>query len=86
MGIRSLFEIFMNTSLPGNAITLNCDECFVVMEYFIELAEEGLTIEDIKKPLLKHLAHCPDCREHHLQRISELEGQWKRNQNSKLHT
>lgn len=76
MAVRSLFEILIQSSKPGEETTLTCDECFVVMEYFVELALEGFTLEEIKKPLLKHIDHCPDCREHHLQKIRDLEEQW----------
>lgn len=81
MVIRSLLEIFIHSSSSGKDITLNCDECFIVMEYFVELALDGFTLDEIKKPLLKHIKHCPDCQEHHLQRLSELEAQWKPDQN-----
>ena len=47
------------------------------MENFVELALEGLSLDDIKGPLLKHMDHCPDCQEHHLQRLTEMEDQWK---------
>ena len=75
--LRSLLEIFIHSSAPGKEITLNCDECFIVMEYFVELAMEGLLLEAIKEPLLNHIDHCPDCQEHHLQRLKEMEDQWK---------
>ena len=47
------------------------------MEYFVDLALEGLSLDDIKGPLLKHIYRCPDCQEHHLQRLKEMEDQWK---------
>ena len=49
MAVRSLFEILIQSSKPGEETTLTCDECFVVMEYFVELALEGFTLEEIKK-------------------------------------
>lgn len=75
--IRSLLEIFIHSSAPGKEVNLNCDECFTLMEYFVDLALEGLSLNDIKEPLLKHIDHCPDCQEHHLQRLKEMEDQWK---------
>ena len=81
--VRSLFEIFIRTSSPGNEIMLSCDECFFVMEYFVELALDGVSINDIKKALLRHINHCPDCQEHHLQRLKEMEEQWKQIQTIK---
>ena len=82
MALRSLFEIFIQSSMPGKDTSLTCDECFAVMEYFVELVSEGFTLDEIKKPLLKHIAHCPDCQEHHLGRLSEMEEQWVQSQNT----
>ena len=75
--IRSLLEIFIDSSAPGKEVNLNCDECFTLMKYFVDLALEGIFLDDIKRPLLKHIDHCPDCQEHHLQRLTEIEDQWK---------
>ena len=45
MALRSLFEIFIQSSMPGKETSLTCDECFAVMEYFVELVLEGFTLE-----------------------------------------
>lgn len=82
MVIRSLFEILIRSSMPGNDITLTCDECFVVMEYFADLVFDDVSLDDIRTTLIKHIKHCPDCREHHLQRLREIEEQWQQNKNS----
>jgi hypothetical protein len=82
MSIRSLLEIFIRSSAPGHTITLNCDECFIVMEYFVELALEGCTFDDIKNVLVDHMNHCLDCQEHHLQRLREIEEQFVSSQNT----
>lgn len=81
MILRSLFEILIQSSMPGKETTLTCDECFVVLEYFVDLALEGFTLEEIKKPLLKHIDHCPECQEHHLGRLREIEEHWMQSQN-----
>lgn len=75
MVIRSLFQIFIRSSSSGVEVSLNCDECFVVMEYFVDLALEGIPQERIKQALLQHINHCPDCKEHHIKRLKELEDQ-----------
>jgi hypothetical protein len=82
MSIRSLLEIFIRSSAPGHTITLNCDECFIVMEYFVELALEGCTFDEIKNAPVNHMNHCPDCQEHHLQRLREIEEQFVSSQNT----
>ncbi len=83
MVTRSLLEIFIRSSSPGTEITLNCDECFVVMEFFVDVALEGLALDEVKRAVLLHLNHCPDCREHHLQRLQELEDHWQQIQKIK---
>lgn len=77
MVIRTLLEIFVRSSSPGVEITLNCEECFIVMEYFVDLALDGLSLDKVKTPLLRHINHCPDCQEHHLQRLTEMEAWWR---------
>jgi hypothetical protein len=48
------------------------------MEFFADLAMDGLSLDDMKRALLLHINHCPDCQEHHLQRLQELEDYWHR--------
>ena len=83
VAIRSLLEIFIHSSSPGEEITLNCDECFSMMEFFVDPGLEGVSMEDVKKALRQHINHCPDCREHHLQRLQELEDHWQQVQDLK---
>jgi predicted anti-sigma-YlaC factor YlaD len=57
----------------GAQMPLNCDECFVVLEYLAEVAVYGATEKNLRMAVHRHLDQCPDCREHHLQRLAELE-------------
>jgi predicted anti-sigma-YlaC factor YlaD len=57
----------------GAQMPLNCDECFVVLEYLAEEAVYGATEKNLRMAIRRHLDQCPDCREHHLQRLAELE-------------
>lgn len=78
---RPLFEIFSLSPTAESDITLTCDDCFAILDYFVDLVIDGFTLEEIKKPLLHHMNHCPDCREHYLQRINEIEEQLKQRRN-----
>ena len=57
------------------SIALTCDECFIILEYLAEEAAEGADLQPLQKTAQHHLSHCPDCREHHLKRLIELEAQ-----------
>jgi hypothetical protein len=73
---RSIYEILLQASAPGNEITLSCDECFILMEYLADLNGVALSPDAIKKALLKHFDHCPGCYQHHLKRLNELTEKW----------
>ena len=55
----------------GENLALTCDECFAILEYLAE----GAHLQTLQKTAQHHLSHCPDCREHHLKRLIELEAQ-----------
>jgi hypothetical protein len=57
----------------GEDVTLTCDECFAILEYLAEEAAAAADAQTLQKAAQRHLAHCPDCREHHLRRLRELE-------------
>lgn len=59
----------------GENIALTCDECFIILEYLAEEAAEGADLQTLQKAAQHHLSHCPDCREHYLKRLIELEAQ-----------
>jgi len=77
---RSLWEILVIAKQPGRDVILNCDECFVLLNYLADLTIETDSVEDIRAAIYKHLKHCPDCRQHHLQKLREIEDQWRRRQ------
>ncbi len=72
--MRPLWQILTRAAHSPNT-TLTCEECFVALEYLAELASARGDPDELWKAAQRHLARCPDCREHHLQRIKELESQ-----------
>jgi hypothetical protein len=71
--VRALWQILIEIANPARTGLLDCDECFYYLEYMSEIvttSEEGLVTAEA---LRRHAEHCPGCREHHLQRIRELE-------------
>jgi hypothetical protein len=56
-------------------IVLTCDECFAILGYLAEEAAEGADLQTLQRAAQHHLSHCPDCRAHHVKRLTELEAQ-----------
>jgi|SRR3990172_2767646 len=71
--LRPFWQILLEMLNPGKTVTLNCDECFLYLEYMIDQALPGEEIDTLKEAIRNHIDHCPDCNEHHLLRIQELE-------------
>ncbi len=64
---------------PANHQELTCDECFALLEYLIEIAaadvapQNAAGVNRLQQIAETHVAACPDCRQHHLERLHELE-------------
>ena len=74
---RPIWQILTDAAEPGNDITLSCDECFAIMEHLADEAAKGMELEMIHRAIRRYIAHCPDCTEHHQQRLAELEAEIK---------
>ena len=70
---RPIWRILTAAAEPGSEVTLTCDECFAIMEHLAFEAIKGLDQEMIHRAIRRSIAHCPDCTEHHKQRLAELE-------------
>ena len=70
---RPIWKLLIVFSEPGQADGLTCDECFNVLEHLAGEAVRGIDVELLREAVQRHLEHCPDCREHHLHRLGELE-------------
>lgn len=71
--MRSLWQILITIKNNSASTSLTCDECFVYMEHLVEEALVGVEEDALKAGIRQHMEHCPDCQEHHLQRLSEIE-------------
>jgi len=71
--LRPLWQILIAVQDSRATVNLNCDECFVVMEYMVEQAVMGADKLFLHEIVERHLENCPDCREHHMQRIRDLD-------------
>ena len=52
---------------------MNCDECFVILEYLADAAIYGAEERYLIDAIRQHLERCPSCREHHMDRLRGLE-------------
>lgn len=70
---RPFWKILIVAAEHDAKATFNCDECFAILEYLAEVAVKGAEERYLLEAVGRHLDCCPDCREHHLQRLKELE-------------
>ena len=71
--MRSLWQILISFRENNNPVSLTCDECFQYMEHLAEEALAGADQARLQEAIKGHLTNCPDCHEHHLQRLEKLE-------------
>lgn len=71
--MRPLWQILITLKDSGSSTSLTCDECFLVIENLADEALAGVNEEDLKSALKQHLRYCPECQEHHLRRLNEIE-------------
>ena len=71
--MRPLWQILITFKDRSPSISLTCDECFLIIEHLADEALAAVKEEDLQTALMQHLEHCPDCQEHHMQRLSDLE-------------
>jgi hypothetical protein len=70
---RPLWEILSSAADNVLKIPLNCDECFQILVYLADAAQEGVQEQVLRDAVKQHLDICPDCRKHHLGRLKQLE-------------
>lgn len=73
--IRSLWEMLVAPGDSDRATAPTCDECFAILEYLADTAAAGGDSEALRQAARRHLTQCPNCREHHLRRLQELESE-----------
>jgi len=70
---RPLWEILISAADNVLKIPLNCDECFQILVYLADAAQQGVREQVLRDAVKQHLDICPDCRKHHLGRLKQLE-------------
>lgn len=70
---KSLWQVLISAFRPVSGMKLSCDDCFRVLEFLADVGAVGGDEHRLKQAVRHHLANCPNCREHHLQRLQALE-------------
>jgi len=71
---KPLWQILLKTSSSNEDVILNCDDCFLILEYLADTHQEiEADIALLRSAASKHLSCCPDCREYYLTRMDQLE-------------
>ena len=70
---RPLWEILISAADNVVKLPLNCDECFQILVYLADAAQEGVQEQVLRDAVKQHLNICPVCRKHHLGRLKQLE-------------
>ena len=71
--MRPLWQILISFRENNKAVSLTCEECFQYIEHLADEALAGADQVTLQKAIKNHLTNCPDCYEHHLQRLEQLE-------------
>lgn len=74
---RPLWQLLMElkTAVPVER-PFSCTECFSILEYLAEAFNKETAVarqEQLHEIIKQHLAVCPDCRAHYLERLAALE-------------
>jgi hypothetical protein len=71
--MRPLWQILISLKERNQSISLNCNECFQFMEHLADEAAAGADQNTLQIAIKDHLANCPDCQDHHQERLEQME-------------
>ena len=81
--MRPIWQILISFKDRNQFNSLDCDECFQYMEHLADEAIAGAQVDDLQTAIKNHLRRCPDCQEHHQQRLTQLEESFTNYKDSK---
>ena len=73
--MRPLWQILISFKDRNQPESLDCDECFHFMEHLANEAIAGADKDALQSAIKDHLMRCPDCQEHHQQKLELMEGE-----------
>lgn len=68
----TLWQILLKAQAEP-AAALTCDECVAILNYLAYEILDGTAGESVRQAALKHLARCPNCREHYQRWLRQFE-------------
>jgi hypothetical protein len=68
-----LWKVLFKFSQTQPTATVTCEECYMILDYLADQAARGADWPGLLRTAREHMARCPGCREHYLQRLRELE-------------
>lgn len=79
---RPLWAILLKASNPGQKVIMDCDECFSILEYLADtMHHHNKDFKLLAKKIRRHLSGCPDCHQHFLEKLKQLEQSHEAQQN-----
>ena len=69
--IRPLWRLLLTVFKRGKEEPLDCDECFMVMEYLADIRSD-IEKEKFRKLVRDHVLACPNCFDHYQQRLEKM--------------
>lgn len=74
---RPLWRLLLSILNPKPETDFTCDECFQMFEYLADIkAQNRVTQLRFQTLIKKHLAACPECKEHYAQVLEQMESQF----------
>jgi hypothetical protein len=68
--MRPLWQLLVLFAQDDQSVTLECAECYAVLEFFNESVLMSSEDDTVPLQLVRnHVQHCPDCREHYQEQI-----------------
>ncbi len=71
-----LWQILLKLQKEPAEADLTCDECFVLLDYLVSQIVAIPHSRSLQEVAHKHFQYCPNCREHHLQKLKVLEADY----------
>jgi len=59
---RSLWQLLLLRCDANTPVNLTCEECFVLLEYDVDLLANGAALDEILPAASYHLSLCSECK------------------------
>ncbi len=70
-----LWELLLLARNPKIPVQITCAECFSLIEYDADLLAAGVSIDEIRSSIYRHLSLCSGCESEFGQWLERLDGE-----------